>query len=73
MKQGRRDEGLRYMEGEEELNERNNKKKNDKNPTIYECKAKSRGYKDTGKREEMKGTEFACVGNFLSREKNAFH
>ena len=56
MKRGRRDEGLRYMEGEEELNERINKKKNDKKTTIYECKTESRGYKDTGKREEMKGT-----------------
>ena len=55
------------------MNERINKKKNDKKTTVFECKTKSRGYKDTGKREEMKGTEFACVGNFLSREKNAFH
>ena len=73
MKRGRRDEGLRYMEGEEELNERINKKKNDKKTTIYECKTESRGYKDTGKREEMKGTQIACVGNFLSREKNDCH
>ena len=56
MEKGRRDEGLRYMEGEEELNKRINKKKNDKKTTIYESKTKSRGCKDTGKREEMKGT-----------------
>ena len=56
MKQGKRDEGLRYMEGAEELNKRTNKKNNDKKTTIYECKTKSKGYKDTGKREEMKGT-----------------
>ena len=56
MKRGRRGEGLRYMEGKEELNERINKKKNDQKTAVYECKTKSRGYKDTGNREEMKGT-----------------
>ena len=38
------------------MNKRINKKKKDKKPTIYECKIKSRGYKDTGKRKEMKGS-----------------
>ena len=60
------------MEGEEEFNERNNKKKNDKNPTIYNAKQKAGDTRIQGKEKRWKAQSLPVWATFYPGEKMPF-